>query len=656
MLGRLRFEVGGKELRLNNRKSRALLAYLALSEKGEETRERLIGMLWSETEEARARASLRQALYEINSALEGAGLAPITASKLSVALTGVSVQVDLMSVLETAREETVHPLLLEREHPIEELLVEYEGVDPAFRVWLLAKRQALHDRLVRHLEKAMRNPQNSHEARTRAAHAVLNLDLTHEESARVLMTLRAASGDIGGALAIYKRLWDVLDQEYDVEPSKETQELVATLKLGQPDASAPVIAVALPVIVQPLKPRLIIAVGQFDAKMIEGDRDYILQGFRRELIANLVRFREWSVRDGIASLSSGRVSSTDLEYILEGTAIRQSDGYRLVVTLLNTRDQEYIWSDEYRLTLEDRIDSQQLLVRRIASALNVYLSTKRLAQVSRQEAPALKAYDRWLHGQDLLLNWSPRAFREARKLFQSIVAESPDFSPAYSTLAQLQNSEYLIHPGVYRDARSIEMALSYAREATRLDPIDSRAHLSLGWAHAMAQQHDLAEAHHLIARDLNENDGWTATSVALGHAMRGQKDAARDASRRALALTLSPLTPHWVYRTQTCCLTAAYSDAVAAAKFAAGEFNPTLSAWKIAALGHTGAPEAGEEARLYLEQARQQWMGSDSPTDERIAHWTLQCFPIKEQADWQAFRDGLGAAGLPVSGIQQSRW
>src|SRR4029453_16559483 len=115
-----------------------------------------------------------------------------------------------------------------------------------------------------HLEKAMRNPQNSHEARTRAAHAVLNLDLTHEESARVLMTLRAASGDIGGALAIYKRLGGVLDQEYDVEPSKETQELVATLKLGQPDASAPVIAAALPVTMRPLKPPLTIAGGPFD--------------------------------------------------------------------------------------------------------------------------------------------------------------------------------------------------------------------------------------------------------------------------------------------------------------------------------------------------------------------------------------------------------
>src|SRR5262249_17301509 len=157
------------------------------------------------------------------------------------------------------------------------------------------------------------------------------------------------------------------------------------------------------------------------------------------------------------------------------------------------------------------------------------------------------------------------AFREARKLFQSIVAQSPDFSPAYSTLAQLQNTEHLVHPGIYRNARSVELALSYAREATRLDPVDSRAHLSLGWAHAIAQQHDLAETHHLLARDLNENDGWTATSVALGYAMRGQKDSAREASRRALALTLSPRTHHWVYRTQICCMTEAYRDAVEAA-------------------------------------------------------------------------------------------
>ena len=43
---------------------------------------------------------------------------------------------------------------------------------------------------------------------------------------------------MGGALGIYKALWKLLEDEYDVEPSKETQELIAKVKLGQPTGIA----------------------------------------------------------------------------------------------------------------------------------------------------------------------------------------------------------------------------------------------------------------------------------------------------------------------------------------------------------------------------------------------------------------------------------
>src|SRR5204863_93244 len=61
-------------------------------------------------------------------------------------------------------------------------------------------------------------------------------------AARLMMRLRAEAGDIGGALSVYKRLWDLLGEEYDVEPSKKTQELVAALKLAQPLSESPATA------------------------------------------------------------------------------------------------------------------------------------------------------------------------------------------------------------------------------------------------------------------------------------------------------------------------------------------------------------------------------------------------------------------------------
>ncbi len=41
-----------------------------------------------------------------------------------------------------------------------------------------------------------------------------------------------AAGNTGGALSVYKQLWTCLEQEYDVEPSAATQELVVAIRNG----------------------------------------------------------------------------------------------------------------------------------------------------------------------------------------------------------------------------------------------------------------------------------------------------------------------------------------------------------------------------------------------------------------------------------------
>ena len=66
----------------------------------------------------------------------------------------------------------------------------------------------------------------------------LRLDATHEVAARYLIRARATAGDVAGALGVYKALWEVLEREYDVEPSRETQELIAALRMDQHFAPA----------------------------------------------------------------------------------------------------------------------------------------------------------------------------------------------------------------------------------------------------------------------------------------------------------------------------------------------------------------------------------------------------------------------------------
>lgn len=237
--GHFAVRYGDREVVLNGRKARALLGYLVLAESGEETRERLVGLLWSETEEVKARGSLRQTLYEIREAFQAVGFDKFDADKHATRIDRDKVDVDLWDAMASARRGEPHPTLLERDRVTDSLLRELEAVDPSFGGWLLAKRQSLHDRLVAHLEDVLRG-QTDVVTRNeeQVARALAKLDPTHEEAARALIRARVAAGDMGGALGIYKALWDLLDKEFDVEPSKETQELIAAVKLGQPIAIA----------------------------------------------------------------------------------------------------------------------------------------------------------------------------------------------------------------------------------------------------------------------------------------------------------------------------------------------------------------------------------------------------------------------------------
>ena len=172
-LGKLALRVGERTIGAIGRKSAALLAYLALSDTGEETRERLVGLLWSETEEEKARASLRQSLHEIREAFNAEGFDGFRTDKVAIGLDLSRTDVDLRDIFDEATAGRPHPLLLETERPIDRVLNELDSLDPAFRIWLVAKRQSLGDRLIRLIEFCRERCQ---ETRTGPGNAGARLD------------------------------------------------------------------------------------------------------------------------------------------------------------------------------------------------------------------------------------------------------------------------------------------------------------------------------------------------------------------------------------------------------------------------------------------------------------------------------------------------
>ena len=675
LFGEMLVTFAGREVRIRGLKARAVLACVALSEGRQETRERLVGLLWSESGEDKARASLRQTLRGLRQACSEAGYHGLRTEWREVVLDRAAVDIDVWSVIEQAENHQAHPSLLSRPGLADTLLTGLDDLDPAFRVWLLAKRHTLQDRLLRALESGSRNTALDMARRNRLAEAIINLDPTHEEACRCVMQVKASAGDTAGALRVYKTLWDLLDEEYGMEPAAATEKLIAEIKTGvfEPPLSASGIdapeaaktgSMAVPDAVErspPVVPnretRLLLSLQPVSVQAVDPDKAHQVLAFRQHLIASLIRFREWRVTDApFPVVTTGSAHDDGECYEMQIFAQQNGAVVDMTFMLKETETGLYVWSDGFELRLDNWFASQRRVIQRIAMTLNVHLSAARLRRFSGQPDVSLGIYDRWLRCQTLVRTFNPEHWDRLKRQFTDIVAEAPGFVPAYCGLADMHNIEHIVHPGIFRTRERERKALDYARKAVQLDPADMRAHVCLAWAYIMAKQYDQAEMHMEVAWELNPNDSWTVISVALLRAFCGQPERASELAKQALDMALAPSRAHWAYQVDIQFLSGDYQAAIDAAD-RAQDMLWGLPAWRAAALAHLGRnQEAAAEAERFLARVRANWFGDSPANDAAIVRWLLHLYPIGRREDWERLRDGLHTAGLPTSGIEHHAW
>jgi tetratricopeptide (TPR) repeat protein len=325
----------------------------------------------------------------------------------------------------------------------------------------------------------------------------------------------------------------------------------------------------------------------------------------------------------------------------------------MVMVLRDEGTGVYIWSESLRLNLDNWFETQQRVIRRIATALNVQLSAERLMRLAGEPDVSLELHDRWLRGQNLIAKFDSESWRRAITIFHDAIRENPAFSPCYSSLVQMNNIEHLVHPGVLPDPDKARMTLELAKTAAQLDPVDSRAHLCCGWSYVWASREAEAAPHMELACELNDNDPWTLLSAAHYYAFCGSIEQAWRLAEQSLALSPEPRHLGWAYHGTIRFICGDYAGALEAIDRANGAIH-ILPAWRAAALFHLGEPAmAREEAQRFLNGIRSFWVGPSVPTDEAVTRWVLRAHPISIRSRWETLREGLAGAGLPVGGIVQ---
>jgi DNA-binding SARP family transcriptional activator/predicted ATPase len=233
VLGGLNIRLVGADtpLDLPTRKSKAFLAYLALSPGMLRSREQLAAVFWDRSAEEQARASLRQTLTSVRKALSNAP-SLFGANTDAVWLDTVAVDVDALLFAQlteqASRESQEQAVALYRG----ELLAGFSLREEPFEQWMVAERSRFHECAVHALSELVGHYERADQCERAIAMAarVLALDPLLEWAHRALIRLYARTGRREAAVRQYQACLRVLNTELGIAPTEETQRLIARVR------------------------------------------------------------------------------------------------------------------------------------------------------------------------------------------------------------------------------------------------------------------------------------------------------------------------------------------------------------------------------------------------------------------------------------------
>jgi DNA-binding SARP family transcriptional activator len=213
------FSDGGLVAAQPGAKGLALLTYLVL-EPGPHTREELAGLLWGESPEAEARASLRQCLKHLRT-----NLGEIIRSDRAVIDLAVPIDCEVVNFRRLVTSVPQHALTIDIPRFLAGFSIRHA---PQFDEWVAAVRRDL----VHRFEHALGTMGREAMAQWRWRDAVeladrwLRCDPLSDEAARLAVEARYLSGDRGAALTRFNEYRTTLLRETGCEPSRVLLNLV----------------------------------------------------------------------------------------------------------------------------------------------------------------------------------------------------------------------------------------------------------------------------------------------------------------------------------------------------------------------------------------------------------------------------------------------
>jgi TolB-like protein/Tfp pilus assembly protein PilF len=280
------------------------------------------------------------------------------------------------------------------------------------------------------------------------------------------------------------------------------------------------------------------------------DAEYFSDGLTDEIITDLSRVRALRVisrssamrlkGDGRGLAAIGR--DLDCRYVLEGSVRRAANTLRITARLVDAPNDDQLWADKYRGTLDDVFDIQERVSRSIVDALEIRLSPQEAEQLAERPIPDVRAQECYLRARREIWSFLPGGLDMAISHLEAGLALIGDNALLYQGLGEAYFQSINIGIAGGREEEYIKKAESCAEKIFALEPESPRgssvrAHLQL----ARGDIHGCARSWRRVLQAFPKDvQALQLTAHILGW-LGGKPDAA--APLAAQLVDIDPLDP-----------------------------------------------------------------------------------------------------------------
>jgi DNA-binding winged helix-turn-helix (wHTH) protein/TolB-like protein/Tfp pilus assembly protein PilF len=245
-----------------------------------------------------------------------------------------------------------------------------------------------------------------------------------------------------------------------------------------------------------------IAVLPFRNESGNADVEYLSDGMTETLINNLSRLPHLSVK---ARSTVFRYKDKDIEpqevardlsvqAVLSGRVVQRGGDLTLYLSLVDGRDGNQLWGEEYNRKHTDLVMLQAEIARDVSQKLRVRLSGADERKLTKNNGQNVEAYELYLRGRYHLLKTTRPEFQKAISSFEQAVEKDPAYALAYAGLADAYRS--LAVAGETPSTEVMPAAKAAGQKALEIDDTLAEAHAILGyiifwydWDWAAAESH-----------------------------------------------------------------------------------------------------------------------------------------------------------------------